>query len=451
MIRLPLNYPAKLFASFAFLLGSLCSNAEPARPNIILIMADDMGYETIGAYGGTSYETPNIDSLAREGMLFENCFSQPLCTPTRVQIMTGKYNVRNYQGFGVLPKGETTFANSLRDAGYKTFIAGKWQLSEGRKSEVARQDAIRFGFDTYFLWQLNRRPQRYYAPGFEAHIPELGWEMTDIDHKSSEGTFGPELVVDQISAFIDRNRSVPFFIYYPMMLPHDPFLPTPGHPKYDAKAAKETNDPRFFMSMITATDRMVGRVLDKIDEAGLAENTLVIFCGDNGTKNNITSMVAGKKVRGGKGTATNAGTHVPLLVRWPEKVSPGSTSGQLVDFTDIFPTLAAAGDAKPPSGLDGHSLLPELMERKGSPREWSYCWYLPRNDDAKKIKEFARNLRYKLYRTGHFFDLSEDPLERQALDNNSLSEDQKNTKAALAKVLASFETDATRQMEGRRD
>ncbi|MCG8584993.1 MAG: sulfatase-like hydrolase/transferase, partial [Pirellulales bacterium] len=185
---------------------------QAERPNIVLIMADDMGYECVSANGGAPYKTPHLDKLAEGGMRFTHCHSQPICTPTRVQIMTGRYNSRNYVKFGVLDPQEKTFGNMMRDAGYATCIVGKWQLKGGFEGPK------NFGFDEYCLWQLTRRPNRYPNPGLEINGKE-------VDYKNGE--YGPDVVTDYACDFMERNKDKPFFLYYPMMLPHWPFEPTP--------------------------------------------------------------------------------------------------------------------------------------------------------------------------------------------------------------------------------
>jgi|TARA_Y100000780_G_scaffold96969_1_gene88294 arylsulfatase A len=150
-------------ASIVVALAGLASGQAAGEPNIVLIMADDMGYECVTANGGESYSTPNLDRLARGGMRFEHCYSQPICTPSRVQLMTGNYNQRNYIRFGLLDPAVTTFGHLAKRAGYATCIGGKWQLENGLKGPN------HFGFDEYCLWQLTRRPSRYPNPGLEVN------------------------------------------------------------------------------------------------------------------------------------------------------------------------------------------------------------------------------------------------------------------------------------------
>ncbi|MFO0946484.1 MAG: sulfatase-like hydrolase/transferase [Planctomycetota bacterium] len=193
---------------------------SPERPNVVVIMADDLGFETIGANGGTSYRTPVLDSLAAKGTRFTNCYVQPLCTPTRVQLLTGAYNVRNYVMFGEMDPKLKTFGNLFRDAGYVTGIAGKWQL--GRDVNLPKT----YGFDEYWLWQHLRRPPRYANPGLEINGVEKDFE---------NGEYGPDLVEAYAEEFISRHKGKPFFLYYPMMLTHSPFQPTPDSPDWNPK------------------------------------------------------------------------------------------------------------------------------------------------------------------------------------------------------------------------
>ncbi|WP_269523080.1 sulfatase-like hydrolase/transferase [Coraliomargarita parva] len=434
-----MNILQSLMCTAALVACGATTNAQSAQPNVILILADDMGYETVGAYGGTSYATPSIDRLADEGIRFDNAHSQPLCTPSRVQIMTGRYNVRNYDVFELLHEGQTTFANYLRSAGYRTFIGGKWQLSEQQSG--SSQDPIEFGFDEYYLWQLERRPQRYYAPGFEATIPAEGWNGAHLNYPAGPEFFGPDLVVNQINNFITRSQSEPFFVYYPMLLPHNPFLPTPDDPDYDPTATTEPDDAQYFGSMMAYSDKMVGRILTHLDELNLSDNTIVIFAGDNGTKDNVVSICNGQSIRGGKGLMTDAGTHVPLIVRWPSHVPASSSSDTLVDFTDILPTMLSAVDLPTTGDLDGQSFLPQMLGQSGSPREWIYCWYKPRTDNESQATDCVQNTSFKLYRNGSYFDLNADILESTPLDTGSLLGDALASYQMLETALAGFDAD----------
>jgi arylsulfatase A len=383
--------------------------SSPRRPNIILILADDLGYETLGADGGTSYRTPQLDKLAATGVRFTHCFVQPLCTPTRVQLMTGRYNVRNYISFGNMDPQAVTFANLLRQAGYATCITGKWQL--GRDRELPKK----FGFDEYCLWQHTRRPPRYANPGLE---------INGIEKNYTHGEYGPDLVNAYALDFITRQKDSPFFLYYPMMLTHAPYQPTPDSKDWDPQAQGEqvNRRPEHFGDMVAYMDKLVGKVVARLDALGIRDHTLLLFVGDNGTGRGTRSMMGDRLVTGGKGTTTDAGMRVPLLVSWPGKVTAGSVCGDLVDSTDFLPTVLDAAGVVPPTGLklDGLTFLPQVLGAEGQPRDWIYSWYSPRQSANMTVREFAFNHRYKLYRSGEFFDLRNDVEEKHPLVVSSL-------------------------------
>ena len=387
-----------------------------AKPNLILILADDLGYETIGANGGTSYRTPTLDKLAATGMRFTHCYSQPLCTPTRVQLMTGLYNVRNYTSFGSMDPQALTFAHLLKRSGYATCMVGKWQL--GRELELPKK----FGFDEYCLWQHMRRPPRYANPGLE---------INGVEKNFRNGEYGPDLINNYALDFVARKKDQPFLLYYSMLLTHAPYQPTPDSKDWDPEARSETGNvaKEHFSDMVTYMDKLIGRLVAKLDALGLRDNTLILFVGDNGSGKGTRSMMGEREVIGGKGTTTTAGMHVPLIANWPGKVAAGKVCSNLVDSTDFLPTLlqAAGGQLPREPKLDGRSFLPQLQGEKGRPREWIYSWYSPRQGAKTAVREFAFNEQFKLYRNGEFFDLRKDAHEKHPLNVASL-----NGKAATA-------------------
>jgi arylsulfatase A len=385
----------------------------------VLILADDLGYECIGANGGTSYRTPVLDKLAASGLRFDHCYVQPLCTPTRLQLMTGIYNVRNYVNFGHMDPKATTFAHLLKKAGYTTCITGKWQL--GRDVDLPKT----FGFDEYCLWQHTRRPPRYANPGLEINGKEKDY---------TSGEYGPDLVNAYALDFIARNKARPFFLYYPMMLTHSPYQPTPDSKGYDPRASGENvnRKPEHFGDMVAYMDKLIGRLVARLDELGLRENTLVLFLGDNGTGAGTRSMMGERVVMGGKGKTTATGMHVPLIASWPGKIPAGKVCSDLVDSTDFLPTACEVAGANVPAELkiDGRSFAPQLQGARGNPREWVYSWY-SRNGGLAEAREFAFNHGYKLYRTGECYNLARDPEEKQPLQVGTL----KGEAAAAARLL----------------
>lgn len=413
-----------LLLAAAFVISTSFSEAAP-KPNIVLILADDFGYECVTANGGQSYQTPNLDKLAAGGLRFEQCHVQPLCTPTRAQLMTGRYNIRNYINFGTLLRTETTFGHLLQKAGYATGICGKWQL--GREQDSPQH----FGFTESCLWQQTRRPPRYANPGLE---------YQGVAKDFTKGEYGPDLVNDFALDFITKHQAHPFFLYYPLMLTHDPFQPTPDSADWDPKAIGEgvNRDVKHFADMTAYMDKMVGTVLAKLDELKLRENTLVIFLGDNGTGGSVTSRFQGADYRGGKGSTTSHGTHVPLIASWPAVIKPGGVSRDLISSVDFLPTICEAASV-PVLGIDGVSFLPQLRGEAGHPREWLYSWYSPRQGADKTVREFAWDRDYKLYRNGDFFDLKKDLLEKSPLAAASLTGEPATAATKLQAALKRFE------------
>lgn len=414
-----------LIVSLVFLPFVSAEDTERA-PNIVLFLADDLGYECIGANGGTSYKTPVLDKLARTGARFTHCYSQPLCTPTRVQIMTGIYNVRNYEKFGVLPTHQITFANRLRDAGYQTCVVGKWQLGDDLSLPA------KFGFDRYCLWHFMHRKERYPNPGFFI-------DGNKVEFKNGE--YGPDVACDYACKFIEDNKDKPFLLYYPMILTHCPFCPTPDSDDWDPTSPGSKTykgNAKYFGDMVTYMDKIVGRVVDKLDSLGIRENTLVMFVGDNGTDKPIVSMMGNTKVAGAKGAMTDGGNHVPLIASWPGTIKTGLVTNTLVDTTDFLPTICESAGVDIPikPKIDGRSFLPQLKGETGTPREWVYVWYS--RGGGPTGKQFTRNQRYKLYASGNFYDVENDSPESQPIKINSLTEEQRSAYKILKEALDGF-------------
>jgi arylsulfatase A len=406
------------------------------RPNVVLIMADDFGYECLGCNGSLDYRTPQLDELARTGARFTNCHSQPLCTPTRVEIMTGRYFFRNYVRFGTLKQGERTFGNMLKAAGYATAVAGKWQLDGG-----GGQTPEQAGFDEYCLWniqfgELGAKGDRYADPNLLLLDPATGKPLAETFH----GKYGPDVCCDYLLDFIERSAKAdkPFFAYYPMILTHGPFLPTPRSDVWE-NGNRKAGSNRYFKDMVESMDEIVGRIVARLDQLGLRESTLILFTGDNGTPGGIQTRVEGGRiVDGGKGLSRDTGTHVPLIVNWPGKVKPEQVRDELVDASDFLPTIAEAAGAelpKPPGDgvIDGRSFLPAALGKPYDARQWVFIDYTePRQDSFGWPRaRLVRDARYKLYgfyqrkdkksgdavvKTGQLYDTLADPDELHPLE-----------------------------------
>lgn len=371
--------------------------AKDARPNVIVILADDFGYECVGANGGSSYSTPHLDRLAAGGARYQHCYTQPLCTPTRAQLLTGQLNFRNYVRFGFLDPQLTTFAHLVKQSGYHTGVFGKWQLGNGVTGPH------HFGFDEHVLWQLTRRPPRYANPGLEIDGREVNFK---------DGEYGPDLVQDAALKFITRHQADPFVMFYPMMLTHAPFQPTPESADWDPQAIGEeiNRHPRHFADMVAHLDGHIGQMVEHLERLKLRERTLIVFVGDNGTQSTITSQWKGMAVQGGKGKTTDNGMRVPMILNWPGRIRAGRVVDDLVDTTDILPTICEATKTPPPEKLmlDGRSLLPSATGQDPHPRTWLYSWYWPNQNEKSAAQapiELARTHHYKLYGDGRFVEL----------------------------------------------
>ena len=370
------------------------------RPNIVYILTDDFGWSDLHVYGRDVVDTPNLDRLAAEGLRFTNAYAAcPVCSPTRASIMTGKYPARLHltdyipgrpqantklllpDWTKTLTPEHVTVAQALQAAGYATAIVGKWHLE---------CDPLQRGFDEGFVLTKGSPP---------AGMPRVAEEQTDA-----------------AVAFIEKNRARPFFCYLAYNAVHAPLSPRPElREKYAARADGKAKPGPDYFAVVEEMDRGVGRVLAKLDELGLAENTLVVFMSDNGGFSGTTSNAP---LRLAKGWLYEGGVRVPLIVRWPGVVKPGTRSDAPVSSIDHFPTIAEAAGLTAPAAVDGVSLVPLLRDGRAPDREAIY-WHYPhyhagppssavRAGDWKLI-EFLEDRRVELH------DLKSDPSEANDL------------------------------------
>lgn len=370
--------------------------AESAPPNLLFIMADDMSASELGCYGHPTHDTPRLDELARTGVRFETCYATPVCSPTRLMLMTGQYGFRNGwtdmegrpggpRGGGASRVGEKfTFADLVKGAGYATAVAGKWQLPGDFPTRV--HDT---GFDEYMIWIYRgylprgveyrggfeggstggedgggRKYARYFHPGVmrnNEHVP------------TTKDDFGDDLFTDFLIDFMERNREGPFFAYYPMCLTHAPWGPTP-----DRRDLPERNTPETFEAFVEYADKTVGRLVDALDRLGLRENTIVFFTGDNGTQG------------AGKYTPTERGVRVPLIVNAPGRVPGGRVSRDLTSLADVLPTFADLTGARIPetATVDGRSFAGAILPpTEDGPRHEPRPWVFSFLSDARILRD----------------------------------------------------------------
>jgi arylsulfatase A-like enzyme len=440
-------------AGWGVALAALSVGARPDRPNVIFILADDLGAEALGCYGGAQFlgdedrrlgavRTPNIDALAREGLRFERCFATPVCSPSRAELLTGKYNFRT--GFTDIlgrngatrsldARAHPTLPARLRAAGYVTAAVGKWHLGPMPGQDVVPASAAS---DTDYA-----HPREC---GFERQSLFTGAHLENYG-EPRPGHYTPERMHEWALRFlaIRAGQPEPFFLYYASPLPHFPYLPTPLNPDgpgrdESSKIRRMYGDMRNFPFLIEYLDRQVGEIVRRVDELGLRRDTLIIFAGDNGTPPwMVTEMRDGRRVKFGKGTLLDTGSWVPLIANWPGRIAPESRAGQLVDFTDVMPTLLELAGVEPPSGLDGVSFAPRLLGQAGRPREWVHVRYVD--------KAFVRDAQWKLRETGELFDVRGAPYVETLIlpsqDTTASLEARRRLQPVLHSLLPAVRTD----------
>ncbi len=381
------------------------ANAAAPKTNVVFFLVDDLGQRDLGCYGSTFYETPNIDRLAKEGARFTSAYAAcPVCSPTRASLMTGQWpqrtGITDYIGAPINPQDwkrntpslpatyadrlsldAPTLAKAMKRAGYATFFAGKWHLGpEGWWPENQGFDINMGGVDRGGPYG----GKKYFSPYDNPRLSD-----------GPEGEHLPDRLATETAKFIEANKDQPFFAYFSFYSVHTPLMAREDLlKKYQAKRTQlglkekwgreEPRDVRLvqehavYAAMVEAMDQAVGKVLKKLDDLGLRENTLVIFTSDNGGLSTSEGWpTSNLPLRGGKGWMYEGGIREPLVVRWPAKVKPGSVMDTPVSSPDFFPTLLDAAGAKPEAGqvLDGVSLLPVF--NGGTLSERALFWHYP--------------------------------------------------------------------------
>ena len=293
------------------------------KPNVIFILADDLGIGNVSCYGSDKYKTNNIDKLASGGTRYTQAFTAALCGPSRALIMTGRYAFRNgstnQDACMKMPIAELRLAQTFKSAGYATAAIGKWGQLPGEPNEAGFDDYLRFN-GSGFYWNKNKSK----GGAYRANGKEL---------KLGEKEYMPDLMHSQAVSFIKKNQAKPFFLYYSMVHVHGEIQPTPD-------SAADSKD--LYSDNILYMDKLVGKLVAELDTLKLRENTLIIFMGDNGTAKgqDKLSTIGGRNVSGVKGTMLECGGLVPMIANWPGKTPAGKVSANLIDSTDFLPTFA---------------------------------------------------------------------------------------------------------------
>jgi arylsulfatase A len=374
------------------------SAGEPAGPpNIVFIMADDLGYGHLGCYGQEKIKTPAIDRMAAEGTRFTQVYSgHCVCAPSRCVLMTGYHTGhssvrRNGGGDPLLPE-DVTVAEVLREAGYRTGLMGKWGLGDHGTAGVPYKQ----GFDEFFGY-LNQIHAHFYYPWFLWRNDQK--HVLAENEGEKQARYSHDLIADEALDFIRRHRKGPFFCYVPFTIPHFELLvPEDSAAEYEGKFSEPSGyvdgrrhyadqpAPRTTLAaMITRMDRDVGRILALLEELGIDENTIVFFTSDNGgyrlsAPREPDFFRGNGPLRGGKQNFYEGGIRVPMIVRWPGKVAAGASDDFVWAFWDVLPTLAELGGAEAPEGIDGISVVPRLLgEIQAEPDRILY-WETPIKD-----------------------------------------------------------------------
>lgn len=427
------------------------------RPNVLIFLVDDLGKEWISAYGAEDISTPHIDALVRSGLSFNNVYSMPQCTPTRVTLLTGQYPFRHgWVNHWDVPRwgGQVHFDESMnpslgmemKKAGYATCVAGKWQIDDFR----VEPDALsRNGFDAWCMWTgyetgVEESAERYQDP----------YIFTREGSRSYPGGFGPDIFKDFIIKFIHEHKEGPMFIYYPMVLTHTPLVNTPLESAPD-KLGKHK-------AMVRYTDLITGEIVGALKDADVLDNTVVIWTTDNGTTRGISGNRNGVLVEGGKALTTEPGICAPFIVSWPGTITANTVSGALVDFTDIFPTCLDLAGVEPVKEwwvgdslvqLDGYSFKEVLLGNSdNSHRGWILS--MGGGNNARLTREgvenqyifrdrVLRNERYKLYintrrEADQFYDLRMDPMEANNLIDSLSTPERKQGFEQLFEAVHAF-------------
>lgn len=391
-----------------------------AAPNIVLVLCDDLGLEVLRHRGGESYETPEFDRLAADGVRFDTCLATPMCATSRAMLLTGRYNFRNYTRWAHLDPDQPTIASLLRGHGYRTCLVGKWHLGNWQPDGLGRRGPARMGFDRHLSAVLD--PPGDAPP--EGNVYWRGMLVEDgRERRLPDGRFVEDEHLDFIREYVRDADHRPFFLHYAPYLVHRPFvrMAEPVAGEDDRRDGRREN----IASMVRRLDAAIGRLRDELTRAGVADNTLLVVTSDNGTDNvaeakDLRSRWRGREVAGGKYRVNELGTTVPCIVSWPGRSASGTIVTSPIDFTDMLPTLLAAAGGSAPAGGDGVSFLPLILgEPPASPRRFAFTWgtldgsnrayHEPRARRAE-ILHVARDSRWRYLSDGRLFDAVADPL-----------------------------------------
>lgn len=420
--------PSKICLTAIYALGGIVAlqqgvSAAPQPthrpPNIVFVLADDLGLSRVGCYGADEFQTPHIDKLAATGVRFERAYSMPLCGPTRAAMLTGKYPFRT----GAIGNGPETvfdtdrhvpFPRLLQRAGYATCCIGK--LGQiGNPDD--RERPAQLGFDEYMLWMGRGSADRYWNPKYYKN---------GIVVRGKAADYGPDLTHEYLVDFMGRHTDKPFFVFYSGVLTHSPYGRTPD----------SEDDSQHVTDMVEYFDKQMGRLAEALGKLGLRDNTILIITSDNGPAGDPLGTVNGRPMIGKKSSACEGGVREPFIVNCPALVPSGRVCSDLTDITDVGPTVMELAGAGWPAEIqiDGRSIAPQMLGRKGTPREWVYA----------QVEQdfFLATHRHKLYGDGRFLDITESPVAENFSDDDAARE---KLAVVLRTLRSTAATDASQE------
>jgi arylsulfatase A-like enzyme len=415
------------------------SASASTRPNIILFLANDFGYEIPTFTGGKSYSTPTLDMMAANGIFFSHAYSHPDGFPSRLAFYTGKYNFRNYITWGNFSYSEKTIGNMLSDAGYATCFVGKWQMNGGDYGLHSR------GWQKYrvflpFQTGVGQRVGRYKNPIIyenAAYLPD----------SATLGKYSEDMFSDYLCNFIDTNKSTSFIGVYSFNLAAEPYVPTPDDPAFATwNTYNEINheNTKYFPGMVNYLDKMIAKILNKLQADGIAKKTICMFLAPTATQSKIVSIWGpdNTPIEGHKLETNMWGTLTPLTVYWPGHISPHRDRATLIDFTDFLPTIAdLTGTPRPTTygTLDGVSFADNIKGTSGEDRNWVFChWDNDPGGTEFPLERFVNDSTYKLYDTlnySRFYNIVKDTFETKPIPNYKLTPVERKRKQQFIRVL----------------
>ncbi len=433
---MPMRLAAVLFAVFSACLASLFGAS--AKPNIVYILADDLGFAELGCNGSDRYKTPNIDALANSGVRFTRFYTVPLCGPSRALILTGRYGFRS----GAVTqdacktiirtgeKAEVMIPTVLKKAGYASALIGKWgQLTPSG-------DPSDWGFDHELYYKgsgmyWNSKVAKPMSEGGEVRGDPDTYVLDGKTVSVKDDEYIPDLLHKDATAWMEAQKGRPFFLYYSLSQVHGEILPTPDSAPAPKGESNNQRAQRLLADNIAYMDKLVGKLVAELERLKLRDNTVIVFMGDNGSTKSaaVDATIGGRRIEGEKGSMKEGGGLVPFFATWPGVTPAGKVNANVSDASDLLPTFAEIAGAPLPTGrvIDGRSLVSQFKGDTKSPRTWAFC-QLSNNF-------YVREAGWKLDQSGTLYDMKDAPFKEVAVAADTKDEAAVAARARLAAAL----------------